>query len=181
MAGMGRTVKRSVMGPPANCDTCGACACACACTLDQAWLLCYVCDMGVFVHREHWDRRDCSACRDAPSFDCEACKGAGYVLTAKEVNLDVTALYRGYANAPARYIRDHRPVPLPIATAARHASACLEEVELAPARLRSRQVGPHPGTGGRAFFAPYSRFERSSAKGRPQSSHVRRSRFRPHT
>lgn len=110
------------MGPPAICNACGKPAC----TLDQAGMRCYHCEgEGVFVHRYAWDMTKCRACAGDDPYLCVACGGLGCIVTPKEMDLDLDALYQSFLDARRWYELGHRAVPEAVSAAAEAAEAWL--------------------------------------------------------
>jgi hypothetical protein len=97
---MGRPINNLVMGPAGICNVCGR---SCG-TLDEAGLQCYHpdCRMGIFIHRQFWVFRRCWECDGVGRLFCDTCNRVGCIAIAKEMDLDLTALWTWMAGLKGR-------------------------------------------------------------------------------
>ncbi|CAD7741043.1 hypothetical protein LMG31884_47210 (plasmid) [Xanthomonas hydrangeae] len=98
-----------LFGPPGVCDACG---CPCG-TMDQAGIVCYACNAGVFMPRGFWQFASCPACAGTDAF-CLSCGGRNWVATPRE-DIDVGELEAYWQKVIRREHQNGPSLPEPIA------------------------------------------------------------------
>lgn len=82
--------------------------------MDQAGIVCYTCNAGVFMHRSFWNFAPCPGCKGRDPF-CGYCHGRNVVATPRE-DIDAAELQAYRAWVVLRHQKFEHDLPAPVAS-----------------------------------------------------------------